>query len=196
MNELSFCSSNGKPTLSYDNCPTNCVYRNNPFWNAASRDFAMKARNEAYVFLNASRLPGSIAPWSTFKNHELPELNSTNVNKLNVFLIRTPNQKQIETCETGTIKWLKETLSERNIEFSCTEDSNAIISYVCFENSNTQECSFLNNVFQNNNNSTFASNLFLMLFGSILIISIIFALISFKRNSAQNHSLVTNSFDN
>ena len=171
VSQLTFCSANGNSTLSYTSCPNNCVLSNNPFWNAASRDFARKARNQVYVFLNSSMPSGAITHSSTFKTYEIPEFKTTNVKKINVYLIRTPNMTQIEACHNGTIKWLQETMDTRNIEFSCTEDSNAIYAYVCFENPDSNECSFFNNVFKNRPKS---SRLFYMIiFLNYLIVIVI-----------------------
>lgn len=142
LNELTFCSTNKSEKLfSHDTCPTDCVTRNSPFWNAASIDFAKKALGNVYVMLNGTRKYGALLNTSTFFKHELPYLNSDKIGRLTVYLLHTPGQEKHETCEKPkTLNILSNILLEKNITYACEDGLERMMFLLCFYNSQSSEC--------------------------------------------------------
>jgi len=142
LNELTFCSTNKSGNnFSLDSCPQDCVTKNSAFWNAASIDFAKKARGHVYVMLNGTRKYGALLNTSTFFKHELPYLNSASINKLTVFLLHTSGQEKHETCEQPkTLNTLAKILFEKNITYVCEDNLDYMTFLLCFYNPQSSEC--------------------------------------------------------
>lgn len=145
LNELVFCSQNA--TYSYaDMCPDTCVTRNNPYWNAASRDFAQKARGYVLLVLNGTRTTGAIYNTSTFFRYELPALTSENVQQVKVLLVHNPDMAKYETCQQPkTLQLLESSLREKNIEYACEDNPDEIVFILCTHSPMSKECQSVKN---------------------------------------------------
>jgi hypothetical protein len=168
LNELITCSSANSTSFS-DNCPESCIKFSNPYWNAASRDFARKAKGNAMIVLNGTRTSGAISINSTFLNYELPELNSQNLKQLKVLLLHTPSEPKFETCrQPKTLKILEEELNQKNVTYLCEDNPGEIVFLLCFVNPFSKECQavqyLLNNSFNLRSNISVALSSFLVLF--------------------------------
>lgn len=141
FNELTFCSAAGQNYFSNVSCPRDCVTSNNPFWNAASINFARKASGSALVVLNGTRTVGALLNTSTFYRHELPQLSSNNVKMLKVLLLHDPDKPKYETCDKPvTLNTLKALLADKSIEYQCEDNPDNIIFLMCFQNPLSREC--------------------------------------------------------
>jgi hypothetical protein len=141
LNELVACSQPNSSSFSYDQCPDQCIRFNNPFWNAASRDFATKAQGYIQIVLNGTRTTGAVSDSSTFFRHELPALNRTLVRELKVLLVHNPDLPKYETCqEPKSLALLKIKVEQKNISYSCEDNPEVIKFYMCFANPLSKEC--------------------------------------------------------
>lgn len=140
VNGVDFCSSYGSNTFD-ESCPNACVSVENPFWNAASIDYAKKASGQITVVLNGTRSIGAITYSSYFIKYEVPNLQSEKVNELKVLLLHSPGQAKFETCEKPvTLRYLQSILVETNIKYSCEDEPDNIIYYMCFKEPLSKEC--------------------------------------------------------
>ena len=147
LNELSFCSSNNSNDFSYDSCPAACVTQNAPFWNAASIDFAKKASGLARAVLNGTRSFGAVSNRSTFLLKEVPNLDSSKVKQLTVYLLHDPNQPKFETCSNPkTLTVLQNILASKNIAYACTDNPDDILLLLCFYNPASSTCQAIQNL--------------------------------------------------
>ena len=149
---MTFCSSDSASDFVYTSCPRDCVTSNAPFWNAASIDFAKKSSGYAKIVLNGTRSIGAISNTSTFFKHELPNLNSTNVKELTVFLLHNPSQAKYETCkQPKTLKILEKALSEMNISYLCEDNPDEILFLMCFYDPYSKECQAIKSLISSGN---------------------------------------------
>ena len=140
LNELVACSSAGSASFS-STCQDSCVRTDNPFWNAASSNFASKARGYVISVLNGTRTSGAVYNQSTFFRFELPQMSSENVKQLKVLLVHNPGMKKYETCGMPkTLNILKEKLVEKNIEYMCEDNPVDIAYFLCFQDPTSKEC--------------------------------------------------------
>jgi len=165
---MNFCSSNGVTDFTYDSCPVDCVTRNAPFWNAASADFAKKASGYIKIILNGTRSIGAISNTSTFFLQELPNLDSSNVKQLTVFLLHSPNQQKFETCANPrTLTILKNALAEKNITYVCEDNPDQVLFLMCFYDPFSKECQAIKYLI---NSSGILGGHFLFIFTGVLSI--------------------------
>lgn len=163
LNELIFCSAHNE-SFFRNFCQSECVTRNNPFWNAASINFARKTSGHALVILNGTRNIGAFSNSSTFYKYELPELRSGYVQALNVLLVITPGQEIYETCsKPKTLTKLKEILDKKNILYLCEENSFNVLLIICYQNSFSRECKAIQYAINCSNNLKFFNSIFLTL---------------------------------
>jgi hypothetical protein len=166
---MNFCSSNGVTDFTYDSCPVDCVTRNAPFWNAASADFAKKASGYIKIILNGTRSIGAISNTSTFFLQELPNLDSSKVKQLTVFLLHSPNQQKFETCANPkTLTILKNALAEKNINYVCEDNPDQVLFLMCFYDPFSKECQAIKYLI---NSSGILGGNFLFIFTGILSIT-------------------------
>jgi hypothetical protein len=145
LNELTACSMARSNAFSFDQCPVNCSVKNNPFWYAASRDFALKANGYIQIVLNGSRTTGAVSNTSTFFTTELPALNASLVRGLKVLLVHNPDMPKYETCQAPkSLALLKSQVEAKKISYSCEDDPEVIRFYMCFTNPLSKQCVTLN----------------------------------------------------
>jgi hypothetical protein len=169
---LRFCSAPNQNFFSNTSCQVECVTQNNPFWNAASIDFASRASGHAIAVLNGSRKIGAYSNWSTFFKYEVPNLESGKLKEVKVLLLHTPDQEKYETCKNPkTLQILETTLNEKNIKYSCEDNPNNIILLMCFQNPLSRECQAIKYAFNGSNskskflkNYSYALFIFLVIF--------------------------------
>lgn len=124
--ELQFCSARNESTwVRGRNCPDECVTRNNPFWTAASINFAKRARGRAMVMLNATRARGgAVSNRSTFARYELPA--ALGIKELRVVLVGEPDEDEsirFESCNRPqTLQNVQAHLQQNNIRYVCHDD--------------------------------------------------------------------------
>jgi len=141
LNEFNFCSSQSINTFAFDSCPRSCVTSNNPFWNAASSNFAKRATGDAIVVMNGTRSFGALSNTSTFFNYELSKLSFPPVRQLKVYLVHVPGQTKYETCkEPKTLITLKSILESKQINYVCEDNPENIIFSMCFMDASSKEC--------------------------------------------------------
>ena len=141
LNELNFCSSQSLNNFAFDSCPRSCVTSSNPFWNAASSNFAKRAFGEVIVVMNGTRSFGALSNTSTFYNYELKELSFPQVRQLKVYLVHVPGQTKYETCnEPKTLSTLKELAESKQINYLCEDNPENIIFSMCFMDASSNEC--------------------------------------------------------
>ena len=141
LNQLLFCSSSGSTNLAYTSCPAGCVTRANPFWNAASLDFAKRASGYISIMLNGSRTAGAIFNGSTFFLYELPNLDSSRVKQLTVVLLHSPDQAVYETCYSPkTLGILEDAMAAKNIAYKCVDDPIDVVYLMCFYQPDSKQC--------------------------------------------------------
>ena len=144
LNELTFCSASNLTDFSKTDCPLNCGLRNMSFWNAASLNFAKKSSGFVTVILNGTRTIGAIANTSTFLNYELPQFESDRINEVVVYLLIAPGTTAYETCTNRkSLKILESRLAAKNISFSCVDNPEEIVYFMCFQSPLTKECDYI-----------------------------------------------------
>lgn len=115
--------------------------QSNPFWNAASRNFAQKARGEVKIILNGTRSHGAVSNQSTFYKYELPQFNSSTINKVKIILLHNLEKPKYETCaKPKTLRLITNELQKRKIDHECEDTPDRIIALFCFEDETSKEC--------------------------------------------------------
>ncbi len=152
LNELNFCSSQSLNNFVFDSCPRACVTSNNPFWNAASSNFAKRAFGDAVVVMNGTRSFGALSNTSTFFNYELNLLSFPQVKQVKVYLINVPGQTKYETCsQPKTLSTLKNILESKQIKYLCEDNPENIIFSMCFMDDQSKECQAIKAALTSNN---------------------------------------------
>ncbi|RNA37464.1 ADP-ribosyl cyclase cyclic ADP-ribose hydrolase 1 [Brachionus plicatilis] len=147
LDGLSFCSDNKSDNF-LTICPTDCVTRNNPFWNAVSKNYASKATGRVTAVLNGTRNSGALSNYSTFFNYELPSMNFKNINHFQVILLHSPEMSKYETCQMPkTLNTLRNILQSNNVTYECIDDNFYLKNFLCIENQNSPECQKLFSAF-------------------------------------------------
>ena len=117
------------------------MYRNNPFWQAASVDFARRAVGEVLVVLNGTRNYGAIANYSFFVKYELPQFSAERIHKVKVLLLHTPGSPKYETCQSpSTLLYLQSALAEKAIEYECEDNFQDTLLLMCIYDPSSVEC--------------------------------------------------------
>ena len=145
---MKFCSAQNHSSFITTYCPEDCVTRNNPFWIAASIDFARRASGRAVAILNATvARGGAVSNRSTFMRFEVPNLVSGQLTELKVILTSTPGEEKFETCsQPRTLVYLEQQLKEKNIKYSCEEDTIEWLDtrlLLCFLHPGSEKCKSL-----------------------------------------------------
>ncbi len=114
---------------------------NSSFWNAASIDFAKKAKGSVNIVLNGTRTFGAISNRSTFFNYELPQFKNDRITQVKVILLHSPDQPKYETCnQPKTLIYLENILKEKNIKYVCEDNPQNIFLLMCFYDPFSKEC--------------------------------------------------------
>lgn len=144
LNELMFCSNENHDFFLNTTCPVDCVTRDNPFWNAASVNFAKQARGEITVVLNGTRTFGAFVDTSTFYRFELPNIDPKQVPVVKVLLMHDLDIARHETCkQPKTLQKLEAILKDMNIKYECQDDLYEVTLLMCSRNPNAKECQSL-----------------------------------------------------
>ena len=140
LNSLIFCSDKGVSTFDKKKCRSECI-KSNPFWNAASKYFAQKARGEVKIILNGTRLNGAVNNQSTFYKYELPEFSSLKIHRAKIIVLHNLGKPKYETCtDPRTIQIITRDLSRKNIVYECEDNPKKIIALFCFQDETSKEC--------------------------------------------------------
>jgi len=144
---------------------------NSTFWNAASKNFARKAKGFVNVVLNGSRSIGAISNRSTFVNYELTELNKDKITQVKVLLLHAPDQPKHETCkEPKSLLYLEKILKEKEIDYSCEDNPDNILLLLCFYDPFSKECQAIKYLLNNSTSLFKLSNMyFLYIFMSLSV---------------------------
>jgi hypothetical protein len=173
LDSLQFCSDKDQPYFVESHCPLLCVYRNNPFWNAISTQFAQKASGVVTVILNGTRTQGALVNYSTFFNYELPALRSTVVSVVRVILLHLPGQLRHETCKSPkTLKALEKILEEKQIGYECQDNPPEIMPLMCLKAPDTEECAYFKDYMNSKSSKTVFNRFTFFGFFSLVLILI------------------------
>ncbi len=141
LDKISFCSQKGSNTFDTESCPFKCSRVDNTYWNAASRNFAAKARGEITVVLNGTRTIGALSKESTFLKYELPEFTFPNISYVKIILLHALGKPKYETCNRPkTLQILFDILESKKIPYECDDNPNNIIALFCFQDPFSKEC--------------------------------------------------------
>ena len=140
LDGLNFCSDNKSGNF-LTVCPSDCVTRSNPFWNAISKNYATKATDRVVVVLNGTRSYGALSNQSTFFNYELPFFNFAKINHFQIILLHSPDMPKYETCQMPkTLNILKNILQSNKVAYECIDDNFYLKNFKCIQNQNLPEC--------------------------------------------------------
>ncbi|XP_071085560.1 ADP-ribosyl cyclase/cyclic ADP-ribose hydrolase-like [Haliotis cracherodii] len=143
---LQFCAQTDPPGITYGaDCPgfdqtANCT--NNAefsFWAMASKHYASHASGEAHVMLNASR-DQPFRDSSFFATWEVPNMNASQLSKVNILMVHIPGQRIRSTCNSNNISGLKKRLRDRNIASSCQDSPRGPQTMLCVDYPGEREC--------------------------------------------------------
>ncbi|XP_022102056.1 ADP-ribosyl cyclase/cyclic ADP-ribose hydrolase-like [Acanthaster planci] len=145
---LTWCgaTTGGQQGINYHHCPPfadpSCESSvSKVFWGAASMAFAKQARGRVTVLLNGSDPGGAFRNNSFFATIELPNLKTSAVDLVNIIVVHDLDGQVVDTCDTGTVKTLKNRIAHRGLKWTCQDDPRLARLILCTENLDNEKCS-------------------------------------------------------
>jgi len=147
VNNLTWCGSEKSPGIEYKPCPWECRIQKD-YWREANKRFAKKLSGLVYILLNGTRqhiVDKNIYP-AYMKNRYylgptiIPNLNKTNVEKINIVVAHSLDEKKLESCGEDTVKLLESDIKQLGIDVECFNDPPIILRLNCMKKPLSKQC--------------------------------------------------------
>ncbi|BFZ14808.1 hypothetical protein BsWGS_17847 [Bradybaena similaris] len=143
-NSLTWCGQESPPGINYGKCPTwsDCpTEASESFWAAASATFAQQAIGNVTLMVDGSD-PNKPAYRrnSFFGKYELPNLDSSKVESVNVIVAHALDKPKVEVCGQGSLANLKDDVTARGLLYTCEDDPAAVLHLLCSDDPESREC--------------------------------------------------------
>ncbi|KAJ1214261.1 hypothetical protein NDU88_001886 [Pleurodeles waltl] len=123
--DLDWCGQTNYPGVDYISCPTTSECENNAkesFWRIASVTYAKISSGIIYIMLNGSSPGGAFPNESFFADYELPNFQSAQVSRFEIWVNDEIEGPDLDSCGTGSLKSLGSLLDSRGYTHSCTDN--------------------------------------------------------------------------
>ncbi|XP_038050758.1 ADP-ribosyl cyclase/cyclic ADP-ribose hydrolase 1-like [Patiria miniata] len=151
VNDLTWCGTPLGAGINYASCPSfddpSCPSQaSTVFWGSASKLFARQARGSVSVLLNGSDSRGAFRNNSVFSTVELPNLDSSLVDFVNIIVVHDLDGQIVDTCDSGTILILKDRIIKRGMKWTCEDDPKLAKLIQCTEKPDYHRCNLASRV--------------------------------------------------
>ncbi|XP_069058690.1 ADP-ribosyl cyclase/cyclic ADP-ribose hydrolase 2-like isoform X2 [Pleurodeles waltl] len=141
--DLDWCGQTNYPGVDYISCPTTSECENNAkesFWRIASVTYAKISSGIIYIMLNGSSPGGAFPNESFFADYELPNFQSAQVSRFEIWVNDEIEGPDLDSCGTGSLKSLGSLLDSRGYTHSCTDNYRPVQLIQCVDFPSDHQC--------------------------------------------------------
>eukprot|EP01122_Echinamoeba_exundans_P007297 TRINITY_DN2207_c0_g1_i2.p1 TRINITY_DN2207_c0_g1~~TRINITY_DN2207_c0_g1_i2.p1 ORF type:complete len:385 (-),score=68.18 TRINITY_DN2207_c0_g1_i2:87-1241(-) len=149
LNRIQFCGSTHGQDFNYTSCPAGYFNKDenkwynarHAFWEAAHLNFAKAATGHVKILVHAQN-GVAYKRDSALARLQIPALDKTKVQGVEIFVIRNISIKPPEICGSGSIANLRDDLVKHFSEsqVTCVDDPIEVRLYICEREPNSPEC--------------------------------------------------------